>query len=356
MADRILLVRLSAMGDIVFASPLVAAFRRRYPDASISWMVAEPFADLLASDPAIDEVIVLPTRGWGRLLRERRYLTFAREVRAFVTGLRRRRFDLAVDLQGLMKSGIWAGLSGAARRIGLGSREGSQYFMHQVVDRHGGHRERIASEYLFLAGQLGLPVDDFSMHVAVSPEAATRAAALVAEQVGEHPYGVICPFTTRPQKHWTRERWLELIPRLRDRFGGPVVMLGGPGDKVAAADIAAACDVVNLVGRTDIQMAAAVISDARYLVGVDTGLTHMGLAFHRPTVCLFGSTRPYTDTATPAGRVLYHDMACAPCRRRPTCDGAYTCMTGIQASEVTELLEGLLPSQAPVSTSESAPA
>ena len=350
MADRILLVRLSAMGDIVFASPLVAAFRHRYPDAAISWLVAEPFADLLACDPMIDEVIILPTHRWGRLRLERHYLTLAREVRAFVTGLRRHRFDLAVDLQGLMKSGIWVGLSGASRRIGLGSREGSQHFMHQVIDRHGGRRERIASEYLFLAGELGLPVDDFSMRVAVSPEAAARAATLVAEEVGKDPYGVICPFTTRPQKHWTRARWLELIPLLRERFGGPVVMLGGPGDRMPAGDIAAASDVVNLAGRTDIQMAAAVISAARYLVGVDTGLTHMGLAFQRPTVCLFGSTRPYTDTATPAGRVLYHDLDCAPCRRRPTCDGAFTCMSGIQAGEVIDLLEGLLPPQAPAAS------
>jgi heptosyltransferase-1 len=345
MAKRILLVRLSAMGDIVFASPLVAAFRRRYPDAHLSWLVDQPFADLLVSDPMLDAVIVLPTRDWRRLARERHYLALAGAVRSFVRDLRAQRFDLVVDLQGLLKSGVWAWLSGGTRRIGLGSREGSRYLMHRVVDRHGGDRARVGSEYLFLAGQLGLPVDGFPMRVAVSAEAADRAKGLVAESVGDASYGVICPFTTRPQKHWLAERWIELVPRLEARFGGAVVMLGGPGDTAPARAIAGGCGVANLVGRTDIPTAAAVIEGARYVVGVDTGLTHMGLAFGKPTVCLFGSTRPYTDTATPAGRVLYHDLPCAPCRRRPTCDGAYSCMTGIGVGEVTALLDSLLPQE-----------
>ena len=345
MAKRILLVRLSAMGDIVFASPLVAAFRKRYPDARLSWLVAQPFADVLVSDPLLDEVIVLPTRDWRSLARGRRYLALGGAVRSFVGGLRARRFDLAVDLQGLMKSGVWAWLSGATRRIGLGSREGSQHLMHRVIDRAAARDDRIASEYLFLAEQLGLPVEDFSMRVAVSGEARKRAKELLADAVGDSSYGVICPFTTRPQKHWLAERWIELIPRLQARFGGAVVMLGGPGDVMSARPIAEAGNVVDLAGRTDIQAAAAVIAGARFLVGVDTGLTHMSLAFGRPTVCVFGSTRPYIDTATPAGRVIYHNLPCAPCERHPTCNGAYTCMTGIGVGEVMDLLDSLLPQQ-----------
>lgn len=343
MAKRILLVRLSAMGDIVFASPLVSAFRRRYPDGHVSWLVAQPFADLLVSDPMLDAVIVLPTRDWQKLARERRYLALAGAVRAFVRELRGHRFDLVVDLQGLLKSAVWAWLSGGTRRIGLGSREGSRHLMHQVIDRHGGDRSRVGSEYLFLAEQLGLPVDGFPMRVAVPARAEERARGLVTDSVGDAPYGVICPFTTRPQKHWLAERWIELVPRLQARFGSAVVMLGGPGDVAPARTIAGGCGVANLVGRTDIPTAAAVIAGARFLVGVDTGLTHMGLAFGKPTVCLFGSTRPYTDTATPAGRVLYHDLPCAPCRRHPTCNGAYSCMAGIGAGEVMDLLDGLLP-------------
>lgn len=346
MAQNILLVRLSAMGDIVFASPLVPALRNRYPDARISWLVAQPFADLLQSDPLLDEVIVLPTRRWTDLLHTRSYLGLMREVKGFVRDLKAHDFDIALDLQGLIKSGYWTWISGARRRIGLGSREGSQWFMHEVVSRHGGDKERIASEYLYLANQLGLPAGEFPLRVSFSEEARDLAGKLIGDRTKGDGYGVICPFTTRPQKHWRKVRWVELAGQLRERYGHDVVMLGGPADEVPARIISASGAVINLVGETDIPTAAAIISSARYLVGVDTGLTHMGLAFDKPTVCLFGSTRPYTNTATVAGRVLFHDMPCAPCRRRPTCDGAFTCMTGIEPVEVIDLLDDLLPFEA----------
>lgn len=336
---RILLIRLSALGDIVFASPLIRAFRQRFPGARISWLVAQPFADVLAAEHQLDELIVLPVSDWRSLVRARAFRRLARDVLAFRRSLAGRDFDMAVDLQGLLKSGIWAWLSGAKWRIGLGSREGSQWLMHQVVDRHGGDPERIASEYLYLAEELGLPASPFPMHVAVGGAARQRAAELLGP-LGDGGFAVICPFTTRPQKHWPDGHWCELVPRLYDRFGMPVVMLGGPGDRERAGAISADRGLVDLVGRTDIQTAAAIIGRAGYVVGVDTGLTHMGMAFDRPTVCLFGSTRPYTNTATRQGRVLFHDLPCAPCRRNPTCDGSYDCMRELVPDEVLSAVAG----------------
>jgi heptosyltransferase-1 len=272
---------------------------------------------------------------------EKRFLSLAKSVFSFRRELRRRHFDLVVDLQGLLKSGIWSWLSGARKRIGLGSREGSQYLMHAVIDRHGGRRERIASEYLQLAESLGLEADDFPMHVAIGNAARAQAGELLAETVGGESYGVICPFTTRPQKHWIESHWTALVPRLHELYGMPVVMLGGPGDVPSARAIAAA-GAADLVGKTSIQAAAAIIAGARYVIGVDTGLTHIGLALQRPTLCLFGSTRPYTDTATPRGRVLYHDMPCVPCRRRPTCNGRFDCMRALTPRQVLDALAEIM--------------
>jgi len=81
---------------------------------------------------------------------------------------------------------------------------------------------------------------------------------------------------------------------------------------------------------------AAVIKNAALMIGVDTGLTHMGTAFMRPTVALFGSTCPYLITASPATRVLYHPFPCSPCRRSPTCSGEFPCMADITVAEVME--------------------
>jgi len=233
-------------------------------------------------------------------------------------------------------------MTGARRRIGLGSREGSQWLMHEVVDREGGPKERIGSEYLFLAWSLGLPADDFRMEIGIGPDAENNARKLREGGFGNSTYGVVCPFTTRPQKHWIADNWERLILRLREEIGVPVAILGGPGDRGQAEAMASASGALNLAGSTDLQTAAALIRGASYLIGVDTGLTHMGIAFGRPTLCLFGSTRPYTDTAVPGSRVIYHEMPCAPCRRRPTCDGRFDCMRAITVEEVLAALSEVM--------------
>jgi len=340
---RVLLVRASAIGDIVFASPLVAAFRRAYPEAHIAWLVQPEYRSLLEHHPDLNEVIVWPVREWCELWRRRRFGSLARVFGAFRQHLRSRRFDLALDLQGLLKSGLVTHLSGARERIGLGSQEGSRWLMSRVVPR-GGDSKRIGSEYLFLAQSLGLPTHDFSMAVPYGPEAADFARDLIAREGLGRGFAVICPFTTRPQKHWFDRRWAGLSDRLQAELGLPVVMLGGAGDREAAGSIRglAAGGPIDLAGRTTLSQAAALIAGSTLLVGVDTGLSHMGIAFGRPSLLLFGSTCPYLGTTRANARVLYHCLDCSPCKRRPTCNGAFTCMQSIAVDEVLDAAKNLL--------------
>ncbi|MFZ0791408.1 MAG: glycosyltransferase family 9 protein [Chromatiaceae bacterium] len=332
---RILLVRLSAIGDIVFASPLISALRRACPQAHIAWLVQPECTALLDHHPDLDETIVCPMGHWRRLWREGRYRELGRGVRALRGILRERRFDLALDLQGLLKSGLLAWLSGAPERIGLGSREGSQWLMTRTVPR-GGDSKRIGSEYLFLADTLGLPTDRFAMAVHYSAADAEFAQETVARERLASGYAALCPFTTRPQKHWLEERWIQLATRLRGELGVTPVLLGGPADRESAGRIAHDTDgpVVNLAGRTSLTEAAALIDRADLLVAVDTGLGHMGIALGTPSLLLFGSTCPYLDTTRANARVLYHRLPCSPCKRRPTCAGAFTCMREIGVAEV----------------------
>ena len=175
---RILIVRVSAIGDIVFASPLIAALRRAYPEAHIAWLVRPDCAPLLRHHPDLNEVILWPYQTWQTLWRERRWGELARAVQAFRRDLASRGFDLALDLQGLLKSGVLTRMSGARERIGLGSREGSQWLMTRTLPR-GGDAERIGSEYLYLAEHLGLPVNGFEMAVHYGPAEAERAGELI---------------------------------------------------------------------------------------------------------------------------------------------------------------------------------
>ncbi|MBI5197420.1 MAG: glycosyltransferase family 9 protein [Nitrospirae bacterium] len=350
----ILLIRLSAMGDIVMASPVIAGFRAEYPDSRIAWLVEEGFEDLLKANPLLDEVIVLPRRTWKRMVREGRLWALGSSLIGFAKELRRRRFDLAVDLQGLLKSGIWAVLSGAAERIGLGSKEGSRRLMTSVVPKPSGD-PRIGSEYRRLLSVLGFEMGPFRMDVALNEADEHFAEAFRGDNGLEGGYIVITPFTTRPQKHWVETRWNDLARDLSANLGLRTVILGGSGDREAAERIASrdrvrssfdklrtngksnTCggELLDMTGRTTLRQAAALIKHAALLIGVDTGLTHVGIAFHIPTIAIFGSTCPYTDTTRENAVVFYKKLACSPCRRNPTCNGTFDCMKSVTVEEVS---------------------
>ena len=161
----VLLVRLSARGDIVFSSPLIRAFRRTYPEARLTWMAESHTKNLIEDHPELHRVIVVDRNGWKRLWKERRLASLFREVRDLVRTLRAEEFDVAIDLQGLLRSGILTYLSGAPVRIGLGSKEGSGVLMTRVLSRIEGDRRRISSEYRYLAQELELDMGDFEMEV-----------------------------------------------------------------------------------------------------------------------------------------------------------------------------------------------
>ena len=340
-ARKILVVRLSARGDLVFASPLAGALRRRYPHAHIAWAAEERTADVIRHNPHLNEVIVWERAAWKRMLRAGRWGTLARAAGNFFGALRDRRFDVAIDAQGLLRSGVLAFLSGAAVRIGLGSREGSRWLMTEVVER-GGDPRKIGSEYATLATVLGLRADPFPMEIPRGPDEAAMATRLVEEEGLGAGFVAACPFTTRIYKHWFEDRWSSLIDRIREHTGLGVVLLGGPSDRAAAdrilgglaASAQAAPPVVDLVGRTTLGQASAVVSRCSVLVGVDTGLSHMAQAYGRPAVLLFGSNTPYLDPPGPATTILHSGRACSPCRGKLTCDGRIDCMRDLSVGQV----------------------
>lgn len=324
---RILVIRLSAIGDVIMASGVIPCLRAAFPDATIAWLTEEGNEDLLRHNPRLDRVLVWPRARWRDLARRKHWLTLWREFRRFRQDLRRQRFDWVLDLQGLLKSAVWARLTGAERRVGFASKEGAQWLMTETVDRNV-HSDLLGKEYRRMMQVLQAAPSRFAMDVAVSIEVEERAAALLREEQAEGSYVVCCPFTTRPQKHWFDERWSKLCRLLSNATGLMPVLLGGPADRFRADEIAAVSGTptVNLCGKTRLDECAAVIRGARLVIGVDTGLTHLGIAMKRPTLALFGSTVPYLDAGSPTARVLYERLSCSPCHRRPTCDGAYPCM------------------------------
>jgi heptosyltransferase-1 len=327
---RILIVRLSALGDVVMAGGLPAALRARHPDAHVAWLVQEGFEALPAANPAVDEVIVWPRRQWRVLGQQRRYGELWRAVRGFIKALRGRRFDLAIDAQGLLKSALWVRLSGAAERLGVDPGEGSGWLMTRVLRTPSD--KTFAAEYNHLAKALGLPAPQAQLPLTDGGREAARALLQQAGVSGA--YAALAPFTTRPQKHWPEGAWRALAARLRGELGLTPLLLGAAADRPAAGRIAADGVAVDLAGRTDIPTAAALVAGARLVIGVDTGLTHMGVAAGVPTLALFGSTCPYLAAPGRPLTVLYRGLPCSPCKRSPTCAGAHPCLTDIGVDEV----------------------
>ena len=320
------------MGDLVFTTPLLAALRQRFPQARISWLVRQELAPLMAQDPRVDEVIAwAPPRGLA-------WLGALRRLRA---ELAPRDFDWVIEAQGLLKTRLLARQAGGYR-IGFASREPGAALLDELLPK-GGDISLIGSEYRFLAEQLC----GQSAPPALLPGEAARTAVTARQQelgLGKG-YSVICPFTTRPQKHWPQHYWPPLIKGLIARRNQPVLMLGGPADRAAATDIAnAVADerLINLVGATGVAETPAWVEGAGLVVGVDTGLTHMGVALARPTVALFGSTCPYTGGGRGPLTVMYDDLPCAPCQRRPTCGGRFTCMRDLGPERVLAAAMALL--------------
>lgn len=344
-AQRILIIRLSALGDVVMASGLIPAMRELSPQAHIAWLVEPAAAPLLRHNPRLDEVIVLPRNEWQALWRARRPIALLRSVLAFRRLLRARRFDVVLDAQGLLKSALCAWWSGAARRVSLIGREGSRWLMTERFVPEPDPQKPIGIEYRALARHLGA-LDPYRMDLAVGDAPRAAAAAALAAAGVKAPYAVLCPYTTRPQKHWFDERWAALAQRLA-AAGVTPVLVGGPSDAERAPAIADhAPGLVNLVGRLQLDETAALVAGSALLVGVDTGLTHMGSALDVPTVALFGSTRPYLDARTPRTVVMYEARHCSPCRRHPTCHGRYDCMRVFEVDTVLRAARSVSPSLA----------
>lgn len=324
---RILIVRISAMGDIVFCTSLLEGLRRAYPEAHICWLAKPGFGSVLEGDTRLNQMLHLPAAELDSLAGLRSAMRLLRAQPPY---------DWVIDAQGLLKTRLLARMAPAERRIGFASKEPGAFLLDELHVK-GGPGDFISSEYRYLAQQL-TGADPGPPRLLPTLAAGERADGLLREAGLAPGFVALCPFTTRPQKHWVERNWGELAQRLQAAGFGPCAILGGPGDREATQRIMAGMPPgsVNLVGATRVADLPALIERAGLLIGVDTGLTHIGTAVRRPVVALFGSTCPYTSGAASPLKVMYDALPCAPCKRKPTCNGAYTCMSGLTPERVVQ--------------------
>lgn len=279
-SPRILIVRLSAVGDLVQTLPVLCALRERFPHAFIAWVVQDRIAPLIEGHAALDELIPIPRR-WMRS--PRHWLNIQRR-------LRRLRFDLAIDVQSLTKSALLAWLSGARWRIGFGGaagRELSQWLNTELIHPSAVH---MVDRYLQLLWPLGIRRAEARFDLPETAAEANAIGQLVRAADLEGPFALINPGAGWPSKLWPAARYAAVASHLSRRWALPsLVVWAGKQERVLAEQVVGASGgAARLAPPTSLRQLGSLARQARLFVSADTGPLHIAAAVGTPCVGLYG--------------------------------------------------------------------
>jgi heptosyltransferase I len=308
---RILLVKLSSFGDVLHTLPALEALRSAYPAAHITWLVEAAYAPLLAGHPALDEVWEAPRLHASELLAGAN----PARLRRLLHLLRARRFDLVLDVQGLLKSAVWVALARSPRKIGYDqTREGSYLVLTERVPPFDPEAHAVL-RYLNLAHYLGAPpaLPRFRLGLGLGVD-----TTVLVPEAAAAPLAVLHPGARWASKRWPPASWARVAEWLNQQ-GFQVAITGSRADAELALSITgqSPASIVNLTGCTSLAELAAILRWARLAVTTDTGVMHLAAALATPAVALFGPTAPWRTGPYGEGhRVVRLELPCSPCFKR----------------------------------------
>ena len=324
---NILLIKPSSLGDVVHAMPTLAALRHVYPFAKVTWFVKRQWARLVERFDGVDQVWAVDPglRSWL----------------SQVSALRARRFDLAVDLQGLLRSAFIGWGSGASCRVGFANaREGSPWWYTQrvlvpTVDMHAVDR------YLLVAKSLGAVEPgpaQFNFRFPQTDQEQLDRLLLQADLAPGTRWVAMNVSARWTTKRWPARSYALLADHLVEQGSGPVVFLGGSDDRAGIAAVRGMMKTrsIDFAGVLPVELLPSFLSRTALLITNDSGPMHIAAAVGAPIVALFGPTSPMRTGPYGKGhRVLTHEVACRPCFSR-TCRNAVSleCLTGISPDQV----------------------
>lgn len=331
---RVLIVKMSAMGDILHALSVIPFLQEIHPDIEIDWVVEEAFAGLLTYHPAISQLQVIRLKSWKKSL-------FAaetwREIRAFVVRLRSRRYDLVLDIQGNIKSGMVAWLSGCPVRVGFDRRvtqEGlnTLFNNHQMPvlpeDRH------VTDQYLRLvSGWFGreLPQTPLETDIVAAPEDQLWAESLL-QQMPQGRLVLLQMGTTWQTKFWYEEGWVTLGKCLQQTYPDSVLLFvwGTDVERTAAQQVAQAIGGrVQVLDRVPLVRLSALIKRVALVIGGDTGVVHLAAAVGTPTVSYYRSSDGLRSGPRGGRHVVVQAPLSCTCCFKTSCDRDQECRESI---------------------------
>jgi heptosyltransferase-1 len=327
---NILIVRLGALGDIVHAVPAAAALRAAMPQATIDWLVDGKHRAIVDLVTAVDRVIPLEGRSIGAWV-------------DVVRRLRRTRYDVALDLQGLMKSAVLARASGAPRVAGFSiwhlREKGARPFYSETDETRADdpQQNHVIYKNLHLLRVVGVATDRIELPLARVPSAALDA---VRQTIGERPFALINPGAAWPNKRWPPDRFGEVASFLRDvRRLSSFVLWGPDEDPLARAVVQASGGSAMLAPPTSVSDLLELSRHASLVVSGDTGPLHVAAAAGAPVVAIFGPTDPHRNGPWSGDDVVVSRYGTCECHYERRCRQARWCLADVTVAEVTAAIQ-----------------
>ncbi|HSW00193.1 MAG TPA: glycosyltransferase family 9 protein [Sedimentisphaerales bacterium] len=307
--QNILLIKPSSLGDIVMALPALSSLRRSFPQARISWLVRPGFAPILEGHPHLDEIILFDRKTLGGAWR---HPAAFGQLSDLITRLRRNRFDVVLDLQGLFRTASLAWLSGCKRRFGpVWRKEFARLFYTTTVVPQM-EWVHVIDTYRKLIEAMG--GRELSVEFVLPPKPIAVASAqklLTQHKIVADRYAVIIPGSAQVSKCWPADRFAALADRLASEHGLSVVATGGKSESPMIEQIRGLSKhpIADLAGQTSLPELVEVLRQATLVVSNDTGPGHIAAALGRPLVMMFSWSNPLR--VGPYGRpecIVGHDV------------------------------------------------
>ena len=289
---NILIIKPSALGDIVQAWPVLSALRRAYPGGRISWLVRPEFASLIEGHPHLNEIIAFDRRFLGKAWYNPR--AFGALV-GLIRKLRRGKFDAVIDLQGLFRTGALGWLSGCNNRFGPAEAREFGHIFYTCKIRQSEDCIHVVDYYLKIAAAVGVLDGKAEFVLPTDSAAEEKVKSLLTEHdIDADNYAVFVPTSAHVDKCWPNERFARLAERVGEEFGMAVVGVGTAGEKGIVDDIKGQADaaVANFAGLTNLPELVALMRLAKLVVSNDTGPGHIAASLGVAVVLIFGRSNP----------------------------------------------------------------
>ncbi len=340
---KILILKFSALGDVVHTLPVAATIRKSLPDSHIVWMVEERFQDLLRDNPDIDEVITLRTKVWRKNWNRQSL----EEILHTVKTLRQHKFDLVLDLHGLIKSGLIARLSGAPIRTGFHRKNCKEKFSALLTNQKAPYMAKglhvVDMTLTLLQTALGRIEETKKFPLQVPEQLDENIARFFAQnpELSQHPIIGINPGAGFESKQWELTRFAALADRIAAELGASILLTWGPGEKDKVQKISAHMKQKSFIAPpTSILESIALYKRMALLVSCDSGPLHLVAALGIPTVSIFGPTDPVRNGAYGVHhKAVYKTLSCSFCWKKTCPLGSKECLQQVTVEDVFQAVK-----------------